>query len=159
MDFNDAVKARKDLKAREEEFKDLVGKIGALNAKNVNRKITRICQNLPIHEFTTVEENKRENTAAQEKDGTNTDPDIENDPSVIPETSLFEPTAVNMDDFTLDQHARKQFNLYPENNFQRAFDNLRKIDREAIFKSSLDDAQCRRDHSINMLQIFSHERQ
>ena len=84
---------------------------------------------LPIHEFTNVEENKRENTAAQENDGSDTDSDIESDPSIIPEplTSLFDPTAVNMDDFILDEHARKQFNLYRENNFQRAFDNLRKL--------------------------------
>ncbi|XP_065068517.1 uncharacterized protein LOC135693861 [Rhopilema esculentum] len=84
---------------------------------------------LPIHEFTNVEENKRENTAAQEMDGSDTDSDIESDPSIIPEhlTSLFDPTAVNMDDFALDEHARKQFNLYRENNFKRAFDNLRKL--------------------------------
>ena len=84
---------------------------------------------MPIHEFTNVVENKREKTAAPEKDGSDTDSDIESDPSIIPEplTSLFDPTAVNMDDFTLDEHARKQFNLYRENNFQRAFDNLRKL--------------------------------
>ena len=72
---------------------------------------------MPIHEFTNVVENKRENTAASEKDGSDTDSDIESDPSIIPEplTSLFDPTAVNMDDFTLDEHARKQFNLYGNN--------------------------------------------
>ena len=41
IDFNDAAN---DLKVREGELKDLVGKIGALNAKNVNWKIKRIRQ-------------------------------------------------------------------------------------------------------------------
>eukprot|EP00795_Rhopilema_esculentum_P007372 gene7372-13112_t len=52
MNFNNAVN---DLKVREEELKDLVRKIGALNAKNVNRKIKRIYQ-----KYHKLEEEKEE---------------------------------------------------------------------------------------------------
>jgi len=59
--------------------------------------------------------------SSAQRDDSETDSDIESDLTIIPEplTSLFDPTAVHMDDENLNKLARERYYSYQEKNFQK----------------------------------------
>ena len=87
-----------------------------------------VFSSLPVYDIVDSSQSFEVVSCAQ-RDDSETDSDIESDSTIIPEplTSLFDPTAVHMDDENLNKLARERYYSYQEKNFQKLYDNLNKL--------------------------------
>ena len=70
--------------------------------------------------------------------GSDTDSDTENENNIIPEplVSLFDPTAINMDESELKVKSKILYQQYVASNYQNSFDNLEVITRKQSLSSA-----------------------
>ena len=84
-----------------------------------------VISSLPVYDIVDSSQSVEVGSSAQ-RDDSETDSDSESDSTIIPEPliSLFDPTAVHMDDETINKLARERYYSYQEKNVQKLYDNL-----------------------------------
>ena len=87
-----------------------------------------VLSSFPVYDIVDSSQSFEVVSSAQ-RDDSETDSEIESDSTIMAEplTSLFDSTAVYMDNENLNKLARERYYSYQEKNFQKLYDNLNKL--------------------------------